>query len=38
MDTIYVDNKHIDATDFDNLYGTPDKPRLTIPNEDKDSR
>jgi hypothetical protein len=27
----YIDNTHVLATDTDNLYGYPDKPRLTIP-------
>ena len=29
--THYVDNQHPNATDSNNPYGTPDKPRMTIP-------
>ncbi|NLF29886.1 MAG: tandem-95 repeat protein [Planctomycetes bacterium] len=29
--THYIDNTHPNATDTNNLFGTPDRPRLTIP-------
>lgn len=31
--TYYVDNTHSKATDSSNAYGSPDKPRLTIPSD-----
>jgi hypothetical protein len=30
-DRFYVDNTHQDATDFQNQFGSPEKPRLTLP-------
>ncbi len=33
FNTHYVDNTHGSATDSDNLFGTPEKPRMTIPKE-----